>query len=193
MRRIRPHLTYANVMSTIAVFAVLAGGSAWAASQIGTKAIKDGAVTAAKLHSDAVITSKIKNGAVTGAKVDTSSLGAVPEAKIGMSPLAYALVRPDGTVDASHSRGVTDANVANPGSLAGTFCIKGMTGVKTAVVSAVPLPEGGFPAVDVKPGFGVPFPVPECDGAQFTVGTAFLPYGGSPQPEDLPFYIWFFN
>jgi hypothetical protein len=30
MSRIRRHLTYANVMSTIAVFAVLAGGGAWA-------------------------------------------------------------------------------------------------------------------------------------------------------------------
>jgi hypothetical protein len=35
MSRIRPHLTYPNVMSTIAVFAVLAGGTAWAASKIG--------------------------------------------------------------------------------------------------------------------------------------------------------------
>ena len=45
MRRIRPHLTYSNVMSTIAVFGVLAGGSAWAASKIGTNQIKRGAVT----------------------------------------------------------------------------------------------------------------------------------------------------
>ena len=46
MRRIRAHLTYSNVMSTIAVFGVLAGGSAWAASKIGTNEIEPGAVTA---------------------------------------------------------------------------------------------------------------------------------------------------
>ncbi len=70
MSRIRPHLTYSNVMSTIAVFGVLAGGSAWAASKIGTNQIKNGAVT----------TKKIKNDAVTGAKVNESSFGQVPDA-----------------------------------------------------------------------------------------------------------------
>jgi hypothetical protein len=80
MRRIRPHLTYSNAMSTIAVFAVLAGGTAWAASKIGTNQIKNGAVTAKKLHSSAVTTKKIKNGAVTGDKAKESSFGQVPEA-----------------------------------------------------------------------------------------------------------------
>ena len=80
MGRIRPHLTYSNVMSTIAVFGVLAGGSAWAASKIGTTEIKDGAVTAEKLHKNAVTTKKIKNDAVTGAKAKESSFGQVPNA-----------------------------------------------------------------------------------------------------------------
>jgi hypothetical protein len=78
--RIMGHLTYANVMSTLAVFGMLATGSAFAASQIGTSDIKNGAVTAGKLHNDAVTTRKIKNGAVTGAKIDASSLGQVPSA-----------------------------------------------------------------------------------------------------------------
>jgi len=56
MRRTRPHLSYANVMSTIAVFGVLAGGTAWAASKIGTNQIERGAVTAKKLHRNAVTT-----------------------------------------------------------------------------------------------------------------------------------------
>jgi hypothetical protein len=80
MSRIRPHLTYSNVMSTIAVFAVLAGGSAWAASKIGTSQIRKGAVTAKKLHNGAVTTAKIKDGAVTGAKAKESSFGRVPDA-----------------------------------------------------------------------------------------------------------------
>ncbi len=63
---IRRHLTYANAMSTIAVFLVL-GGSAWALAKhsVGTKQLKNKAVT----------TKKIKNGAVTGAKI---AAGAVP-------------------------------------------------------------------------------------------------------------------
>jgi hypothetical protein len=80
MRRIRPHLTYSNVMSTIAVFAVLAGGSAWAASKIDTNQIKKGAVTARKIHHGAVTTKKIKDDAVTGAKAEEASFGQVPDA-----------------------------------------------------------------------------------------------------------------
>ena len=80
MRRIRPHLTYSNVISTIAVFAVLAGGSAWAASKIGTDQIKKGAVTAKKLHNGAVTTKKIKDSAVTGTKAKEASFGQVPDA-----------------------------------------------------------------------------------------------------------------
>ena len=67
-------------MSTIAVFVVLAGGSAWAASKIGTSQIKNGAVTKKKLHKGAVSTKKIKNDAVTGAKAKESSFGQVPNA-----------------------------------------------------------------------------------------------------------------
>ena len=80
MRRIRRHLTYANAMSTIAVFGVLAGGSAWAASKIGTDQIKKGAVTAKKLHNGAVTQAKIKDGAVTGTKAKEASFGQVPDA-----------------------------------------------------------------------------------------------------------------
>lgn len=52
-RRVRPHLTFANVMATIAVFAVL-GGGAYAATQlprnsVGTKQIRNGSVTKRKL------------------------------------------------------------------------------------------------------------------------------------------------
>lgn len=74
MSRIRPHLTYSNVMSTIAVFGVLAGGSAWAATKIGPNQIKAGAVTAKKLHKNAVTTNKVRNNAITGAKVKDESL-----------------------------------------------------------------------------------------------------------------------
>ena len=80
MRGIRANLTYSNVMSTIAVFGVLAGGSAWAASKIGTNEIEPGAVTAKKLHKNAVTTKKIKDEAVTGEKAKESSFGRVPDA-----------------------------------------------------------------------------------------------------------------
>ena len=71
----RSRLTYANVISTLCLFLLLGGGAALAAGKlatnsVGTKQLKNGAVTGAK----------IKNGAITGAKVSLSSLGTVPTA-----------------------------------------------------------------------------------------------------------------
>jgi hypothetical protein len=70
VKQIRKRFTYANVMSSIAVFLVLGGATAIAAglakNSVGTKQLKKNAVT----------TKKIKNGAVTGAKVKAGSLTA---------------------------------------------------------------------------------------------------------------------
>jgi len=72
-------------MSTIAVFLVLGGATAFAASQlgknsVGSKQLKKNAVTAAKIKSNAVTPAKIKDNAVNGAKVDESTLSQVPSA-----------------------------------------------------------------------------------------------------------------
>jgi hypothetical protein len=84
VKKIRKRLTYANVMSSIAVFLVLGGATAIAAglakNSVGTKQLKKNAVTTAKIKNNAVTTSKIKNGAVTGAKINAASLGTVPNA-----------------------------------------------------------------------------------------------------------------
>ncbi|MDX6632695.1 MAG: hypothetical protein QOG26_700, partial [Solirubrobacterales bacterium] len=85
MKQIRKRLTYANVMSSIAVFLILGGATALAATQlaknsVGTKQLKKNAVTASKIKKNAFTTSKIKNGAVTGAKVNVGTLGTVPSA-----------------------------------------------------------------------------------------------------------------
>lgn len=79
MKQIRKRLTYANVMSSVAVFLVLGGATAVAAGQlgknsVGSKQIKKNAVTTAKIKKNAVSGAKIKNGAVDGAKVKDGSL-----------------------------------------------------------------------------------------------------------------------
>jgi hypothetical protein len=78
VKQIRKRLTYANVMSSIAVFLVLGGATAIAAKKIGTKQLKANSVTTGKIKKNAVTTAKIKNNAVTGAKVHESTLGEVP-------------------------------------------------------------------------------------------------------------------
>jgi hypothetical protein len=85
LQQIKKHLTYANVMSSLAVFLVLGGGAAFAANQlgknsVGSKQLKKNAVTAAKIKRNAVTTAKIRNRAVTGAKIDLATLGTVPSA-----------------------------------------------------------------------------------------------------------------
>ena len=78
----RPRLTYANVMTTIAVFLALSGATAFAATQlakksVGTKQLKANAVTTAKIKKNAVTKAKIKAKAVDGTKiVDGSVTGA---------------------------------------------------------------------------------------------------------------------
>jgi hypothetical protein len=75
LRRPTPSL----VISILALIVAL-GGSAYAASKVGTKNIKRNAVTASKIKKGAVTTVKLKNNAVTGAKVNEGTLGPVPNA-----------------------------------------------------------------------------------------------------------------
>jgi len=85
MRRVRAHLTYANVMVTLLAFVVL-GGVAYAATalpknSVGTKQLKKNAVTAAKIKAGAVNGAKVKDGSLTGADVNAATLGQVPSAQ----------------------------------------------------------------------------------------------------------------
>jgi hypothetical protein len=62
--RVRKHLSYANVAATVALFGVVAGGGAYAASKIGTEDIERGAVTRPKLQAKAVSAGKIADRAI---------------------------------------------------------------------------------------------------------------------------------
>jgi hypothetical protein len=81
----RPKLTYANVMATIAVFIAL-GGASYAALKVprngvGAKQLKKNAVTTAKLKREAVTAAKVRKGTLTGKQVNASTLGIVPTAQ----------------------------------------------------------------------------------------------------------------
>jgi hypothetical protein len=79
MQQIRKRLTYANVMSSLAVFLLLGGATAFAAHKlgrgsVGTKQLKANAVTTAKLKRNAVTTRKIAKNAVGAAKIRTGAV-----------------------------------------------------------------------------------------------------------------------
>jgi hypothetical protein len=72
-------LTYANVISTLALFLALSGGVVWAANKIDASQLKANSVTTAKIKKNAVSRKKIKAKAVSTEKLAD---GAVNFAKI---------------------------------------------------------------------------------------------------------------
>lgn len=79
LSRLAGGLTYANVMSTIAMFGVLATGGAYAASQIGAKDIAKNAVRAKHIKKNQVRAKHVKKNSVLTRHIRD---GAVSEAKL---------------------------------------------------------------------------------------------------------------
>ena len=102
----RPKLTYANVVATLALFIAMGGASAFAATQlaknsVGAKQLKKNSVITAKIKNEAITAAKVKNGTLTGTQINSSTLGSVPAATNatnaanasqlgGQSPSSYA-------------------------------------------------------------------------------------------------------
>jgi hypothetical protein len=92
MRRPDSPLTYANVMSTLAVLLVIGGGGAYAANTVFSSDIVDGEVRNRDLDANSVQTGKVANnnltgidiadGSLTGSDVDESTLQ-VPSGPLG--------------------------------------------------------------------------------------------------------------
>jgi hypothetical protein len=152
MKRLSAKLTYANVISTLCLVLLVGGGTAYAATKmapknsVGTKQIKKGAVTPAKLNKAA----KATLTGPTGPKGHTGPAG--PQGKEGPqgirgldgargqegpagTALAYALVRAEGVVDAAGSKGITQSMVST--ITAGTYCFSSIPpGTKSIVAVA---------------------------------------------------------
>ena len=98
----RLRLSPALVISVIALFVAI-GGISWAAATIGTKDIKNKAITAKKLRKDAVTNTKIQDNAVNSAKIKRSgpertraainALSGRPSSPTGRSPTSRAASR----------------------------------------------------------------------------------------------------
>jgi hypothetical protein len=110
VRQIRS-LTYANVMSSLAVFLVLGGATAFAAghlgkNSVGTKQLKANSVTAAKLKKNAVTGAKVKDQALTGSDIQVATLGTVPSATNALSANSLSGRTPFTFFMAAGSKGV---------------------------------------------------------------------------------------
>jgi hypothetical protein len=140
MKRLRGKLTYANVISTFCLFLLLGGGTAYAASRlekgsVGTKQLKIGAVTPAKL-------SKASKAALTGS---TGPIGpAGPQGKEGPQGLkgdngepgsarAWAFVNSNSTIKAG--KGVIAVE-----HVYGVYCVFLEPGIDLTTAGAVVTP-----------------------------------------------------
>jgi hypothetical protein len=134
-----PKLSYANVVSTLALFIALTGASAYAANRlaersVGEPQLRPGAVTADKIRRNAVTAPKIKAGAVkqgkiadgsiTAAKMTSSSVtsGSLAAGSVSNEKIALEAVTGDKVVEstlsqvpsASKADFATAAESANP-------------------------------------------------------------------------------
>jgi hypothetical protein len=135
MKSVRKRLTYANVMSSIAVFLVVAGGTAFAASQlgkesVGTKQLKKEAVSLAKINAAAKTSLKGATGPAgpagpTGPKGAEGAKGAPglqglkgePGEKGASGTANIHVVRVEGATIPANGTGSVQANCA-PGEVA---------------------------------------------------------------------------
>jgi hypothetical protein len=80
LRKVRAHLTYANVMATLAVFIAL-GGTGYAALRIGSKQIRDNTVRSKDVRNDNLRGRDVRNSSLSGSDIAESSLDTVPRAQ----------------------------------------------------------------------------------------------------------------
>jgi hypothetical protein len=150
VHQIRKRLTYANVMSSLAVFLVLGGGAAYAAKKIGSHDLRGGSVTTAKIKRNAVTRSKIKAGAISTAKIAAAAVtnARLADGSVSLEKLAPGFIAPAaeklshaanisaGGVVLAGSLGISQANVTHPS--VGFYCFSGLA----------PAPVGGVATVD---------------------------------------------
>jgi hypothetical protein len=127
---------------------------------VGTRQLKNGAVTNKKLHTDAVTDVKISKNTITGDRIKLGTLGTVPKANLANSatransaqPTAFAHVSHTGGLDTGNSKNVSSVTVNSGAS--SLYCISGIPFT----------PRGGQATVDGNDGGAQ-------DGAQVDLGT----------------------
>ena len=159
MKRVRGRMTYANVMSTVAVFLALGGGVAAAAglakNSVKSKQIKAGAVKRAELGANSVTAPKVANGSLLAEDFAAGQLPAGPEGPIGptgpagvQGPAGATSVQvrqgPEDTVAANNVKAVTADCLPGERAVGGGWRLLGGSSNLTAYSSA-PTPITGTP------------------------------------------------
>jgi hypothetical protein len=157
----RPRLTYANVMATIAVFMAL-GGGAYAAVKISGTSIKPHSIPLNRLKGT------LPAGA-PGAKGDPGADGAPGTA------LAYGHVHGDGTLDAANSKNISSSDPLDPGY----YCVTSSVPIHNIVVTLDIAGTFGYAAASFED------PFIECPEGAIVVTT----FNFEQKLKPIPFYI----
>jgi hypothetical protein len=90
LRKLRSRLSYANVISTLALVIAVGGGSAFAAQKIGSSDIRYHAVTGSKIAKNAVTASKVRNSALSGLDLRDGSVTTADVANGSLRAIDFA-------------------------------------------------------------------------------------------------------
>ena len=116
--KLRPHLTYSNILASVAIFLALTGGAyalSVPAHSVGAKQLKKNAATAAKIKNGAVASAKVKDDSLTGADILESTVGQVPSASS-----ASSAGRADSAATADSAKSADSAKTAGFAQTAGS-------------------------------------------------------------------------
>lgn len=207
MRHLRKRLTYANVMSSIAVFLVLGGATAFAATKIGANQIKANSIKTGKIVKEAVTAGKIKGGAVTESRIANGAVttaklaaGAVTEANLANEAVGNAKIKNGAVNGAKLADGSIGLAKLASGILSPT-CPSGTNGFVGHCLETTERPASGYvaavetctaagrelPRASVLIGFAKkvqPLPAQEWSGDLFSAATAFsVKTDGTPKEE----------
>ncbi|HWO16625.1 MAG TPA: hypothetical protein VNM89_07930 [Solirubrobacterales bacterium] len=167
MRRLRSHLSYANVTATLALFVAVSGAGAYAAGlapkSVGAPELRPGAVTAVKLRKNAVVTPKIKAKAVTSPKIESGAVdgrilavGSVATEEIAYQAITHDKVGPDAITGdqivessltqvprASFADSATSAGTANPVAFAAVSAAGSVDSSLSKGIASADISSGG--------------------------------------------------
>jgi hypothetical protein len=171
LSRLRERLSYANVMSTLAVFIAL-GGSSYAVIRIDSQDIANNSIRSVDVRNGSLAQRDMRRNTLTGRSIKESRLGRVPwaansERLGGMTAVDLLVKCPSGTFPTSDvcvevkprlpaSYGTAILECAGTGRPAGPGRRLPTHGELRAALAAVPLAPGGELTSEVMPSTATP-------------------------------------
>lgn len=198
MSVLRRHLSYGNVVATLCLFLLL-GSGAYAATRlpshsVGTRQLRNGAVTSAKVRDGSLLARDFKAGALpagergpkgeAGGTGPTGPRGEAGPAGAAGTARAYAYVDAGSSphFDPARSRGFTSVTQ----SQTGIYCLTPEAGISVAATAPVTTPI--FNSGLLEPEFALPSPNYSCASDQLQVIT-YVPGGPITLTDAIDFTV----